>query len=112
MSTPYAGKEFTFYNPNGSQIQVHGWGDQSRAVFETLDGYTIVKDPLSGFYHYATLSADGTDLVATGIPVGRVAAPETLGLSKSIRVANSVAGTEAPARDGVLGGQRRWEVRR
>jgi len=111
MSIPYNGQEFTFHNPNGSQIKVRGWGDQSAAVFETLDGHTVVKDPLSGFYHYATLSADREDLVPIGIPVGR-AAPETLGLPQNIRIPGAAARARAQAAHDDLGGQRRWEVRR
>jgi M6 family metalloprotease-like protein len=112
MSIPYAGEEFTFHNPNGSEIKVRGWGDQSAAVFETLDGYTVVKDPISGFYHYATLSADATSLVSIGIPVGRVAAPETLGLPRNTRIPAAAVRAGARAANDVLGGQRRWQTRR
>lgn len=58
----------------------------------------------SGFYHYATLSANGKDLVAIGVPVGRVAAPETLGPSRNIRIHRAVASAEAQASNDVLGG--------
>ena len=53
MSVPFFGKEFTFTQPDGSQLQVRGFGDQHQAVFETLDGFTVAKDPVSGFFHYA-----------------------------------------------------------
>ena len=69
MSVPYAGRQFTFYDSDGAPFQVRGWGNQSAAVFETLDGYTIVKDPQSGAYHYATRSQDGQGLVASSTPV-------------------------------------------
>ena len=130
MSIPYAGKEFTFYNPDGSTITVRGWGDQSAAVFETLDGYTVMKDPVSGFYHYATLSADGQDMVSTGTPVAstwpvalaqtaavpvaasQAAAAVPSGLAKHVRVPASALRARSQAVGEVVGGQRRWQVRR
>ena len=112
MSMPYAGKQFTFNNPDGSQIEVRGWGNQSAAVFETLDGYTVVKDPPSGFYHYATLSGNGEELVASGIPAGTASAARPLGVSKNLRIPAAAVRARAPLAASVLGGQRRWELRR
>ena len=40
MASPFIGKTFTFTQPDGTTIQLRGWGDQHYAVFETLDGYT------------------------------------------------------------------------
>lgn len=40
--------------PDGSEIQLVGWGNQFEAVFETPDDYTVVKNPETGFQHYAT----------------------------------------------------------
>jgi hypothetical protein len=105
-------KEFTFHNPDGSQIKVRGWGNQSAAVFETLDGYTVVQDPVSGFYHYATPSADGSDLVAAGNSRRGEAAPETLALPKGVRPYNRPLQLAAPVPGSILTGQRQWEVRR
>jgi M6 family metalloprotease-like protein len=70
MPTPYSGQEFTFTNPDGSQVRVRGFGNQFAAVFETLDGFTVVRNPDTGFYHYATLSHDGSRLEPTGPVVG------------------------------------------
>ena len=41
----------------GSTIQLRGWGDQNHAVFETLDGYTVTKNPATGFQEVARVSA-------------------------------------------------------
>ncbi|MCB1678983.1 MAG: M6 family metalloprotease domain-containing protein [Halioglobus sp.] len=62
MSSPFFGKVFKFTQPDGSQFEARGWGDQHYAVFETLDGYTVVKNPATGFYELAELSRDGTML--------------------------------------------------
>ena len=50
MSKPFFQKEFTFTNPDGSKFQSLGWGNQFYAVFETLDGFTIVQNPADGYY--------------------------------------------------------------
>jgi M6 family metalloprotease-like protein len=65
----YEGEEFIFHNSDGSEVAVRGWGNQFAAVFETLEGYTVVEDPASGDIHYAVLSDDGTRLEPSGIPV-------------------------------------------
>ena len=82
MSVPFAGELFTFEEPDGSQIRLLGWGNQFEAVFETLDGYTVVNDPATGFHHYARLSDDGTTLLPLGPRVG-TAQPESLGVRAS-----------------------------
>src|SRR5262245_38230759 len=68
MSTSFSGAPFTFTQPDGSKLQVRGWGDQHYAVFETLDGYTVTKNPATGFWEVAQRSEDGTRLepVPTG----------------------------------------------
>jgi M6 family metalloprotease-like protein len=111
MPVPFAGKEFTFHNPDGSEIRVRGWGNQFAAVFETLDGYTVVRDPDSGFYHYAEPSGNREGLVATRTPVG-AADPQTLGIGRHLRGAREHTRATAQAARDVSGQQRRWEVRR
>jgi M6 family metalloprotease-like protein len=62
VTTPLRGKIFTFTQPDGSRFQVRGFGDQHHAAFETLDGYAVVKNPATGFFEIAQLSADGARL--------------------------------------------------
>ena len=85
MSMPFVNEEFTFINPDGTSIQVRGSGNQYYAVFESLDGYTLVKDPDTGFYQYATLSDDQSQLVPTHGKVGHVD-PQSLGLQPQVRI--------------------------
>jgi len=111
MPSPFYGKEFTFTQPDGSQIKVKGWGNQHEAVFETFDGYTIVKDPTTGFYQYANLSDDKNYLEPTGVKVGLVD-PEILGLVKHLRVSKNAA-REMSFRPYLrMGSKSRWEERR
>jgi len=112
MSIPFIQKHFTFKQPDGTTLDVVGWGDPHYAVFETLDGYTVAEDPATGFYEYATVSPDGMDLVCTGITPGSVA-PHALALPRSARVSPAAAKARAfsPATGLPLGGER-WRERR
>jgi M6 family metalloprotease-like protein len=115
MPRPFVAEPFTFVQPDGSQVRLLGWGNQFRALFETPDGYTVVRDDESGYFHYAELSPDGTRLVPSGLRVGSVES-RVLFLPQHLRPAR-VAGLESreaptePA-DRELGGERRWQVRR
>lgn len=111
MPTPFAGKIFTFTNPDGSAIQVRGWGNQYAARFETLDGFTVVKNPETGYFQYARLTDDKAALEATGVNVGE-ADPQTLGLPMHARLRRSAAKEQAMTARAMAGGKRRWEIRR
>ena len=68
MPTPFFGQVFTFTQPDGSPIQLRGWGNQHYAVFETLDGYTVTRNPATGYYEVAQLSPDGDALQPAPVP--------------------------------------------
>jgi len=111
MSIPFFGREFTFTQPDGTKLKVKGWGNQDKAVFETLDGFTVTRDPVTGFYQYAALSNDGNDLVASGFQADMVN-PRNLGLSKSIRTNRSSGPPSDAIASGLTGRKTRWETRR
>ncbi|CRK49981.1 putative protease [Rhodococcus sp. RD6.2] len=111
MPTPFTGELFTFHNPDGSEITVRGWGNQFEAVFETLDGYTVVQDPGTGFYHYARLSESGDELIATDTRAG-TDDPRTLGLPRHARLSRTATRARADAARTELGRQPRWMSRR
>lgn len=67
-SRPYNGDIFTFFQPDGGEIDIRLYGDEFYAVVETLDGYTLTKDEDTGYYCYAQLSDSGDVFVSTGIP--------------------------------------------
>ncbi len=105
----------SFNQPNGTAIELWGKGDEFHAVFETLDGYTVVYSPESKAYYYAARSADGTDLVPTAFQVGQ-ADPDTLGLAKHLRKSAARAGAEAQMRferwDTAVQLRERWRQRK
>lgn len=111
MSYPFYGEEFTFTQPDGSELKVRGWGDQNYAVFETLDGFTVVKNPSTGFYEYAAVTADADDYRPTGIAAG-AADPGRMGLRQRMRINRLAARAKAMDAFQVMGAKRRCEVRR
>lgn len=111
MSTPFFGKQFTFTQPDGTPLQVMGWGDQNLAVFETLEGFTLVQDPVTGAYQYARASADGDDLQPLGVEPGKVL-PQALGIAPHIRTSPEAARARAREGRGLPRGRSRWEQRR
>ncbi|ODA36634.1 M6 family metalloprotease domain-containing protein [Planctopirus hydrillae] len=111
MSVPFSGKEFTFAQPDGTALRVRGWGDQYHAVFETLNGYTVVEEPATGFYQYADVSTDGDDLMPTGARP-RLVNPKNLGIKPGVRVSRVAAKAKTMEGPGLLPGTSRWEQRR
>lgn len=111
MPMAYFGKEFRITESDGKEIFLKGWGSQNYAVFEDPEGYTVVKDPESGYYVYARLSADKSSLESTGARVG-MKNPKTLGLEKHLRVSKKRAGAKTRAAPIPLHTKTRWKERR
>lgn len=111
MSTAFFGKPFTFTQPDGSKVELRGWGDQNHAVFETPDGYTVTRNPASGFYELAQLSDDHMSLQP--LPGARSMSDGGRSqLPRGVRIASEAA--RAAGREGAmrLGGRRCDERRR
>ncbi|NHF58115.1 M6 family metalloprotease domain-containing protein [Flavobacteriaceae bacterium TP-CH-4] len=111
MATPFFNEKFTFTNPDGSTFEVVGSGNQFYAHFETEDGYTVVKDPDTGYYKYAQLSDDQHQLIPTAKTVGEVD-PKSLGLQKHLKVKKEDAKRMAESSSMAQGPQPRWKTRR
>lgn len=69
QAAPLNGEVLDFEQPDGTPIKLKVYGD-FYARFETLDGFTVVKDPESNYYTYAEMSPDGQDLLPTYETVG------------------------------------------
>jgi len=98
-AAPFA-ETVEFTQPNGETIQLWGQGDDFQAVFETLDGYTVVFEIADKAYYYAELNADGSALLSTGVLVGE---NRPAGLQPHLRINQQVAAQQARAR------QQLWE---
>lgn len=110
MPRPFYDKKFEFSQPDGTKIDLIGWGNQLFATFETPDGYTVVKNPETGFYDYARLSEDKSYLETTGVRIG-TADPRALGISKHLRISEPAATAMARATFGGETGLTRWQER-
>jgi len=87
---PVRGGIFELRQPDGAAVAVRIWGDEFYQVVESLDGYTLIRDSHTGLICYARLSADGTELVSTGLRVG--GSYEDLGIEPHIRILPQAAG--------------------
>ena len=111
MPVAYFRKEFEFEQPDKTKIKLFGWGNQYFAIFEDPKGYTVIKNPATGFYQYARLSADQSSLEPTGKNVGTTD-PGTLGLEKHLRITKKVMKIKAFKGFAKTGSKSRWEERR
>lgn len=91
-AAPMRGDAVTVRQPDGSALAVRVWGDEFYAVGETIDGYTVVRDPETGMLCYASLSADGLALVSTGVVAGDEPPP---GLSLHVRIDQDAASAKS-----------------
>jgi M6 family metalloprotease-like protein len=107
MSHPFFGAEFTFTQPNGEKLKVRGWGDQSSARFETLDGYTVVRNPVNGYFEIAARTGDGR-LEASGHRAG-VARTAFAGIEPGLRA--SPTHPHQQFHSSALTGKTRWQQR-
>ena len=109
MATPFRKKRFTFTQPDGSKIEVIGSGDQHYAVFETLDGYTVVRNPATGFYEYAVRTHG--DLKPSGLKPGDVEALN-LPMDKNLRDSPEAVRSKVMLSPGLPVSDSRWMTRR
>lgn len=93
---PYGpeGIAISWTQPGGAKLALRVFGDEFYARTETADGYTVVFDEVTKAYMYAELSADGQDLVSSGVAVG-AANPRALGLPKHLAIPAAAAKAKA-----------------
>ena len=61
-------RPMVFDQPNGQTIDVLVTGNQFYKHIESIDGYTLTKDPQTDYWCYALLSEDGRSLISSGVP--------------------------------------------
>ncbi len=106
MALPFIAKTFKFRQPDGTQFEVRGWGNQYYAVFETLDGYTVVKNPHTGFYEIAQLSSDGTMLESAPGPQGNLDGSISPSIQPGLRINRDAARAQGMEGAMRMGGRR------
>ena len=108
MPMPFEDEEFTFENPDGTSFKVRGSGNQYYAVFETEDGFTVLRDDASREWRFAEPADDGTTLRASDMAPGRDDPKGTM--QTHLRPRPEAARAQA-AHAQMLSGRRRWEER-
>lgn len=109
MARPFVNLPIKLTNPDGSTLDAFGWGDQYYARFETPDGFTVVRDPDTGFFHYAERSDAGRFIptrVRATLGRGR---PE--GISAHLREDPRVVRAKVRA-SSLMNARQRWRERR
>src|SRR5688572_32916530 len=69
-AAPASDATFVLQQPDGTSFEAQLFGDAWMNGTETVDGYTIVQDAISGYWTYANATSAGT-LVSTVYVVGR-----------------------------------------
>ena len=64
-AAPYAGDVMELQQPDGSRVHVRFWGDEYYCRGESLDGYTVVRDPATGWIVYAELNEEESEFIPT-----------------------------------------------
>jgi len=67
LCAPHGGEIYELSQPNGSTVQVKVYGDEYYQYVETLDGYTVIRNPQSGWIEYAVTNEDDSEFVGTGV---------------------------------------------
>jgi hypothetical protein len=67
-AAPYNGEVFETEQPDKTIIKAKAYGDEFHHRIESLDGYTLVRDPETKWICYAKLNSETSELVSTGIP--------------------------------------------
>ena len=97
-ASPAAPGEFTLTQPDGSTFQAYQWGDEWNHGIETVEGYSILKDPQTGYWVYAALLSDGS--LAPGLADGEllvVGKADTRSIPKHLRSSRTTENPRAGA---------------
>ncbi len=65
-AAPYVDRTIEFKQPDNSLVTAKVTGDEYYQHVESTDGYTLCRDPETGWICYASLSSDQTELVSSG----------------------------------------------
>ncbi len=83
----------TLHQPDGTTVRAKLWGDEYYHGYETLDGYTIVRDQTDGTWKYAERAARGR-LAPTNDTVGEGSRPAAKGLRPTLGAFNAARAAE------------------
>ncbi|PZD70397.1 hypothetical protein C1752_13123 [Acaryochloris thomasi RCC1774] len=85
-SFPFAGRQLAFSQPDGNSFDVIGWGNHHYTIFETVDGFRVIKDQYTGTYQYARLNETSDKLIPSGIILDKEREATNLSFAKNLRL--------------------------
>lgn len=88
-AAPVVGEVFDLRQPDGSFVKARIWGDEYYQVVESLDGYTLMRHPVTQEIQYARLAANGRAFLATGHTASKPL-PQTARIAKKLRLPRDV----------------------
>ena len=97
-SAPLQNMPVTVKQPNGAVLHLYASGDEHYNWLHDKEGYTIIQDPVTGYFVYAVLDSNG-DLVSSGFTAGSIH-PKSVGSEKrhqAIPGADTRQGAKEPA---------------
>ena len=67
FAAPYNGQRFELKQPDGVTVPTEVYGDEFYQRVQSLDGYTLVRDPDTNWICYAKYNNDESDFISTGM---------------------------------------------
>ncbi len=111
-AAPYGreGRETEWVQPNGKKLKLKVFGDDYHARTETAAGYTVVYNEENAAYHYAKVSADGSQLVPIPVTADK---PAPVALERHLDLPKEKIQANSRARHGKADAERqkRWAKR-
>lgn len=104
MSAPFIGRRFVLHQPDGSEIEVEGWGNQQSARFQTLDGRAVLRDPVTHEYQLVEPTLAGP---AFGAASAEPVRERVVGLEAGTRRCDQRRCADASVKSPLLGPPRR-----
>lgn len=93
MAVPAAPDTIARKQPNGRSFRMRLWGDERLHGWQTAEGYTVLHDKATGYWHYARLGAKGEiekarerptlDAPPAGVSVALRPSPQSVSMRRS-----------------------------
>ncbi|MDP4180589.1 MAG: M6 family metalloprotease domain-containing protein [Bacillota bacterium] len=79
-AAPYNGEVFKMKQPDNTYVDVKIWGDEYFQRAESIDGYTVCRDPHTGWICYANINNSSDEYVSSGVVYNKRLSANTITL--------------------------------
>ena len=92
LAGPPAPFTFTITQPNGTaSFEAQSWGNEHVSGLETTDGYTVLQNPIDGFWYYAAPDHFSGQLIITDKIAGIDSPPISAYAARPLTIQRSFA---------------------